>query len=485
MLLGEFPSFTKLTTQLPNGYYSKLQLSTMTTDLRVNDRMGYQARVLVAVGVFIITAMASLFGDDTTTTNKNVLESYLLQPRLGGEFGGMRGKWETNNGIAWSGTYTTDVLGNTTGGAATGTTYAEALSLSLAADLQKAMSWDGGSFKTTWVWLSGRDLSSDVIKNAMTVSSISGNTGILCSELWLEQKLPENFSLRGGLLYAASEFMTADTASWLLNSTFSTPALFSQNVVNGNVVTATWPAPGVRLAWQPAPWLIARSAFAQVNPFNEQQVTQLSGLHFGTRGGMISLNEIAASWNKETNSLGVAGTWRTGFWFLGHRTLTTSPSNDGSNVFSFTSPQQQNGSAFYMMLEQQLSVVLDRSEALPTRTSKGLASFIMGGFSPEPASAVGGYAEGGLAYTGLLPTRDDDKIGIGFGYSRLGENYVHAGEEKKLPNVGYEAVLEGSYMYQVASAMTIQPDIQEILHPGGSQVHRNALVIGIRAILSF
>ena len=169
-----------------------------------------------------------------------------------------------------------DLFGNTTGGAATGTTYSGLLNIGLAADLQKSIGWEGASFKSTWCWIygsGGNNISSDYIDNAMTVSSIAAYPSFRCYELWLQQNAFNDIvSLRAGLLGLDTEFLVSDTALLFVNSTFGPPALFSMNMPNGG---PTFPdtTPGVRLALQPNSWLTLRTAFSQANPF-QQQVNQ-------------------------------------------------------------------------------------------------------------------------------------------------------------------------------------------------------------------
>jgi porin len=38
---------------------------------------------------------------------------------------------------------------------------------------------------------------------------------------------------------------------------------------------------------------------------------------------------------------------------------------------------------------------------------------------------------------------------------------------------------------QLSPAISIQPDLQYILHPGGTQQYGNALVVGMRAAVNF
>ena len=49
----------------------------------------------------------------------------------------------------------------------------------------------------------------------------------------------------------------------------------------------------------------------------------------------------------------------------------------------------------------------------------------------------------------------------------------------------YEAIIELTYRWQIAPWWTIQPDVQLILHPGGSGAIGDALVIGLRSVLAF
>jgi porin len=49
----------------------------------------------------------------------------------------------------------------------------------------------------------------------------------------------------------------------------------------------------------------------------------------------------------------------------------------------------------------------------------------------------------------------------------------------------YEAVVELTYRAQVTPWLSIQPDVQWIIHPGGSSKIDNALVVGLRAAITF
>lgn len=455
-------------------------------------------RLLIIASV----SMVQLHADPVTLPDPFNL---LTQPRLAGDCFGCRPVAETN-GVVLSAQSISDLFGNTTGGAATGTTYSGLLNLGLAVDLQKAIGWEGASFKNTWLWLYGQDVSSNYVGNALTVSSVEGIPAFRCYELWFQQNLfHDALSLRGGLLGLDTEFMTSDTANLFVNSTFGPPALFTLNIPNGGPVYPM-ATPGVRVAYQPVTWLTLRSALAQANPYSQQQNPNGFKWNFGSSGGLLSLNEMAATWNRDAGAKGLPGTAKAGFWLQSGQDQEPSNGQPGEDAFAFGSPEARAfSSGFYGIVDQQIYAV-----AAPSVTSvpdgkttmesdknppgdlascscqgKGLAGFARLGFSPQQESPVGFYCDSGLVYTGLIPTRDADKLGVAFGYAQMGNQYSALGTAAGLPGTGYEAVAELSYAMQLTPAISIQPDLQYILHPGGTQQYGNALVIGVRAVVNF
>jgi len=445
----------------------------------------------------MMLGVGGLLADPVTSTPDPY--NLLQQSQVLGNGLGYR-KMAEDRGVVITAQSTSDLFGNTAGGAATGTTYSGVMSLGLAVDLQKGVGWEGASFKNTWLWLYGTDLSSQYVGNALTVSSIAANPAFRCYELWFQQNLfHDALSLRAGLLGLDTEFMISDTATLFINSTFGVPSLFSLNVPNGG---PTYPlaTPGVRIAIQPTSWLTLRSALAQGNPFTQQQNPRGFNWNFGAAGGLLSLNEVAATWNKDIHASGLPGTAKAGFWLQAGQDVESSADSSGDDVFSFGSPEGRRfSSGFYGIVDQQLyavpaqgspSTISDKNKQPVTDAScacpgKGLNAFTRLGFSPQQASPVGFYADAGLVYTGLIPTRDADKLGVAFGYAQMGSHYASQGSATGLNGVGYEAVAELSYAMQVTPAISIQPDLQYILYPGGTQQYGNAVVVGVRAVVNF
>ena len=53
------------------------------------------------------------------------------------------------------------------------------------------------------------------------------------------------------------------------------------------------------------------------------------------------------------------------------------------------------------------------------------------------------------------------------------------------PRDGWEVALEATYRARIAHWFILQPDAQYVVNPSGDRDLRDALVIGIRTIISF
>ena len=416
----------------------------------------------------------------------------LQQAPLGGDFYGMRSA-AAEHGVGLTVQSVSDMLGNVSGGMSKGGAYAGLVDIGVIADLGKAVGWEGASFKSTWLWLYGNNLSSRNVGNAMTVSGIYGAPTFRCYELWMQQNLlSDAISLRAGLLGLDSEFGIYGSDSIFLNTTFGVSSGVTMNLPNGG---PTYPeaAPGVRLALQTTSWLTLRGALTQGNPFGQEQNLYGFNWNFGPAGGLLSMNEAEFSWCKDPSSEGLKGYLKTGFW------IETGSGAPGQ--LQFGSPTTTTYSTgFYTGFDQQLfkvrdsggtkgagknSISSDKQASGGGGDVKGLSAFVQASFSPQSWSPCSFYADTGFIYTGLIPGRDADKAGIAFVYAQMGELCSSTASRSGCPGSGYEALTELTYSIRVAPAIAIQPDLQYIIHPGGTQQYGNALVVGVRAVIDF
>jgi len=85
---------------------------------------------------------------------------------------------------------------------------------------------------------------------------------------------------------------------------------------------------------------------------------------------------------------------------------------------------------------------------------------------------------GGLTYRGVIPTRDDDFACFGVVYGKFSRNYARTVSEAGEGYPDYELVFEWNYKIQLTKFAFIQPDIQWVINPGGTNRIPNALVLG-------
>jgi porin len=414
---------------------------------------------------------------------------------LGGELFGIR-PHAGNNGVVIMAQSVSDMLWNTVGGVSAGNACAGLLQFGTDIDLGKAVGLPGGRFKNTWFWLYGRN-PSNYVGDVNAVSGISGLPSFRCYELWYEQNVLEDaVSLRGGLLGLDSEFCTSEPAFLFLNGTFGMPALMSQNLVNSG---PQYPmaTPGIRLAVHPFSWLTLRSSFSQANPFPQNENLHNFNWNFGPSGGLLSMNEAEARWESLLKGRKLPGVAKAGFF------IQSGPSPAAPQKWSFGPPESpQYCTGFYGILDQMLYRAPGQDEA-PSKNPvsgkavadgkgsdgeapvRGLNSWLRLGFCPQSYNPLSIYTDGGLVYTGLIPGRKEDKTGVAFCYGQVSSGYMDLGNDQGIPGPSFEAVIEFTHSIRLAPAIALQPDVQYVLHPGGSRQNGNALVVGFRAVVDF
>lgn len=277
---------------------------------------------------------------------------------------------------------------------------------------------------------------------------------------------------------ADSEFDISTYATVFLNGTFGWSPYLYTNIPNGGPQYPT-AAPGVRLALTPVNWLTYQGAVFQGNIFAQNINWD------GFRWDLSPLMDISQSTNlssvqirvREEDSL--PGEFKIGGWF------DTAPDPDAGSTQAWSY-------GFYFVAEQMVYRVTqsapapvvgnnDKQTTAPSITDKGLGIFTHIGFCPPNSSLINFHIDSGLNYKGLIPTRDNDVLGVAFAYGHLNNN-PQGDDENSIP--GYQIAIELTYQIELTSWFSLQPDLQYVLHPSGTDI-ANALVLGARVTISF
>ncbi|MFI4960409.1 MAG: carbohydrate porin [Hyphomicrobiales bacterium] len=393
-------------------------------------------------------------------------------------------------GIRPSLSYTGEVLGNASGGIRRGAIYGGRIDLGVDIDPGKLFGWSGTTFHANVVNNHGDGLSREYIGNLMTVSNIEAINHTRLYELWIEKAFG-NVALRFGQFGADVEFDTNKYAGSLLNSTFGWSAISIADLPAGGPASPL-SALGVRARATLSDQLTLLFAVFNGNPagpgVDDPQNLDPHGLNFRLRDSPLLMGELQYSYKIDPQR---PGTFKLGAWMHAGAFSDVRFDTNGvalANPASNGLPAQHRGDfAPYAVLGQMLVPFDPKGE-------KGIAAFGRLQVTQSDRNTVDFYADGGVNISGFWSAWPDDSISVGAGYARISS--AARGFDQDTASFGmptavrnYEAVLEATYLHQIARGRTVQPDIQYIMHPGGGASDPNspsgqripdALVFGVR-----
>jgi porin len=427
---------------------------------------------------FIIAAPAGEISPLSPQTRSS-LASIWTSPTFTADWSGLRTRL-ADDGITFNVQYAAEVWSNVTGGESPGTVYTGLMSLQGNVDLQKLVGWQGASVSTRWYWLSGQDISATNLgNNIFTVSNISGFPTFRMNELWFQQSFLSNrISIRLGQLAADSQFCISTYDTFFLNGTFGWSPDLSTNIPNGG---PGYPmgVPGVQLALTPWNWLTYQGAVFQGDVFAQNVNRHGFRWDLSPSNGYFSIHELIFRTNQRTGAIGLPGEFRIGGWF------DTAPDPDASSTQPWNYGLYFIADQMLYRIPQSTSVPLiansGQETAAPSLTDKGLGIFAYIGLAPRNSSVINFYVDGGLNYKGLIPTRDNDVLGVGFAYGHLNNN--PQGNDGS-SNPGYEMVFEATYQIMLNPWLSLQPDVQYVIQASSADIP-NALILGTHATVSF
>lgn len=420
-----------------------------------------------------------------------------------GDWGGARRKLH-DLGLDLALTETSEILGNTSGGIRRRALYEGQLLLAVTVDFEKIAGWKGLTLFANGYQIHGQGLSGSAVNNFMTVSSIEALRTTRLYDLWLQQNMFDNMlSLRVGQISADDEYAISQNAAVFINAVFGWPTSFSTNMVSGG---PSYPlaTPGGRLRLGAGdPWSLQTAVFdgdpgghgADPDP----QVRNRYGTTFNLDRGVLSMSEFAYAINSGKNDTGLPGTYKVGFWYHSENFADLRYDATGRSLADPAGtgiPRMHRGNyGAYGVADQ----TVWRNPKAPDQS---LGAFVRFFVSPEDRNLAAYQIDGGLNLKGLLETRKDDVLGIGVGYLRLSNAAAGIDHDNNLfngtgkPVRDYESVIEVTYQAAITPWLSIQPDFQYVMHPGGNMANariadggltpiRDAAVWGLRATVKF
>ena len=106
-----------------------------------------------------------------------------------------------------------------------------------------------------------------------------------------------------------------------------------------------------------------------------------------------------------------------------------------------------------------------------------MGAFFQFGWAPSAYNEISQYYGAGCQYVGLVPTRDEDVTGAGMFHVTL------SGRVQSLEQRYSETAVELFHRFQITPSVSLKPDLQYIVNPGGNG--RDALAVGVRVQMAF
>lgn len=320
--------------------------------------------------------------------------------------------------------------------------------LSVTVDTEKAGMWKGGTFFTLYQKKTGYGLAgmneSGAMGDFMGFDSWDARQLSQISECWYQQKLFNNkLRLKFGKQDANNDFGYLNSGWNFMNLAFS---------VNPSVLMPTYPDPafGFVAEVNPKEWLSIRNGTYSrySNPFN---ITEL---------------EV------KPKIKNLPGRYMVGAWEMSN--------NTGWDIITGISPTSINYTTFYRdyggyaAFEQ----MVYKENKNDDNDMQGLVVFGQAGMSPTDRNAISKYVGGGLTYTGLIPKRDKDILGVGIANGAFAPRLSNL-----ISMTGSETAFECFYRAQITPWFYLQPDVQFISNPSG--YYNNSVAIGLRTVITF
>ncbi len=283
------------------------------------------------------------------------------------------------------------------------------------------------------------------------------------SQLWYEQALaPNRLWVRFGFL----DYQTIVDRNAFANSEdkqFMNQALDNNPLVPLNIGL------GIEMTYKPCDWFSIIGGVGDASPDANRKPGFSTAFH-GKRQFVAYLEPTFHL--RLPNPLGsgpLDGNYRFGMVYDPRSRVIFAPPNTDPALIE----RRGNDLGFYASFDQ----MLFRES---TADMQGLGWFFRYGFRHGDINRIEQFWSTGLEYAGLLPHRNEDKLGVAV-YQSIPSREFNSRVNTKADD---ETVFEAYYAIQVTPWLTITPDVQYISSPGIDDSIDDCVVLGVRTRIS-
>ncbi|HCN27685.1 MAG TPA: hypothetical protein DIT64_02655 [Verrucomicrobiales bacterium] len=454
---------------------------------------------LIFVAFLTILVAPLCAAENAEPSGGSPIERWFMQDYMLGDWGGLRSDL-SDHGVDLEFFYVGSVPNNISGGIRHGAIYQSGMILALDLDFEKMGLWKGGSFHASSVWLNGQPFSDQYVGDLNKTNLVDFPADFRVWQVYFQQHLlDEKLTLKAGLLSVDRDFILPEMYNSLasinfLNQTFFFPTmafnLYDQPFFPKgahSLPSTPYGVPAVVLKWDASQSLYLKAGVYDGYPDKTGPGTRIQ-LH--SDEGALFFYELGWRRNMEQGAKGLptsvkaGGYYHTDEFYDIYNTIASLIPLGLSN-----GPTTHDGNyGLYLLAER----MLWREQGPDDPAQQGVTGFFRTAWAPRDRNIAEYSIDGGLVFKGLIPGRDYDTLGIAGSYMRMSRDLERAVEDinKVLgfqfaePH-DYEAVVELSYKLQLAAWWTLSPNLQYVMHPGGSGAIPNAWVFALQTTLRF
>ena len=349
---------------------------------------------------------------------------------------------QLSQGLLFSASYIGDYFYNVNGGLKQGGAFMGKAAMGVTFNTQNAGLWKGGEFAILGQALHGKSLSENYLGDFQVASNIDGGEHIYLHEFWFAQSY-KGKKLTVGLQDLNVACVVSELGSNFINSSFGIPSVIADNVPSAlfplTAFGATLELPISDSIQVVAAVYDGKPSHFDINPYN-------TDWKFKKSDGILSIIELQLNPCKSS-------TYKLGYY-------------NHSGLLEYneeTLSEEEIFDSNYGMY-----AVLDQGIWGNENSKKSLSAFAQIMLSSQEINNHNAYYGGGFVYSGF--GSENSVIGLAIAHARFQQGVCKS-----------ETAVELTYNLQVCEQMNIQPDLQYIINPLGTETRlKNTLVGGIR-----
>ncbi|WP_455826468.1 carbohydrate porin [Pseudomonas graminis] len=408
-----------------------------------------------------------------------------------GDWGGERTKL-IEQGIDIKADYVGEMGANLHGGYNDDKTgrYSDQFGLGVALDLQKLWGWDNTQAKIQLTNRNGQNISNDRIGDprAGTLSSSMEVYGrghmVRLTQFWIQHQMFDNkLDVKLGYFGEGEDFNT-------FPCDFQNLSFCGSQVGNYVNTWYNWPVSqaAIRVKYNITPELYAQIGAYNQNPSQLEHGNGFKLSGSGTKGTVIPVELV---WSPKVNSL--PGEYRVGYYKSAADAADVREDVNGNDAATTRADYRTRSSkkGYWFVAQQQLTSHNGDS-------SRGLNIAANATFHDKETNLVDNYQSLMLVYKGPFDARPKDDIGIGVARLHVNDDVKKNAELLNASNGvndydnplfspirETEYNIELNYGVKVTNWLTVRPNLQYVVQPGGVDKVDNAFVAGLKIQSTF